>query len=372
MNIGVNARLILSHKMEGISRYIFETTNRMAVKHPNNTFYLFFDRNIQLELNFSANVHKIVIPLHARHPILWHIWFEYLLPYYLKKYKIDVFYSGDTYMSLSTKTPTLLVSHDLAYLHYPDHIPKFALAHYRYFFPKYHQKSHHIIAVSLATKLDIQQNYNIPSSKITVAYNAVSDLNIDINTLSKEHIMKEYAENCPYFCYLGSLHPRKNIINLMEAFTLFKSQYETNHKLLLLGRMAWKSEKIKALLDKNKDIIHVGMVDDATKNKILFASSALVYISLFEGFGIPLIESMALGVPVITSNVSSMPEVAKDAALIVDPNNINEIAESMFEIIQNHNLRDSLIQKGKLRANDFNWDNSAEIIYKKLVEISKS
>ena len=122
MRIGVNARLLLSENMEGIPRFTFETTRQMALDHPDDDFILFFDRKVKSNFDFPPNVQKIVIPLQARHPVLWYIWFELLVPLYLKKHQIDVFYSADGYLSLRTGIHTVMVMHDLAYLHFPSHI----------------------------------------------------------------------------------------------------------------------------------------------------------------------------------------------------------------------------------------------------------
>ncbi|MBK9255475.1 MAG: glycosyltransferase family 4 protein [Saprospiraceae bacterium] len=369
MNIGVNARLLTSDKFEGIQRYIYETTFRMASVHPEDQFYLFFDRKVHPAFVFPENVHCIVIPLQARHFILWHIWFEYLLPFYLKKYKIDVLYSGDTYLSLNTRVPTLLVCHDLAYIHYPEHIPSTPLFHYRHFFPKYHQKAKHIIAVSEATKSDIIRQFGTDPSKISIGYNAAD---LKLHPLSDEVKIKVKAKltgGHPYIFYLGSLHPRKNIIRLIEAFKVFKKQHKSDYKLVLAGRMAWKSEEIEYFIKDTPDVLHIGMIDDNDKKKVLGAADLMVYVSLFEGFGIPLIEAMAAGVPVVSSSVSSMPEVAGDAAILCNPFDIADIAEAISKGISDNLLRQKLIEKGLERVHYFDWNRTAEIIYLKLTEI---
>lgn len=363
MNIGVNARLLLGLNMEGIARFTYETTYKMALDHPNDSFFLFFDRNVAIDFGFPENVHNVIVPLQARHPFLWHTWFEYLLPYYFKKYQIDVFYSTDGYLSLSTQVPTLLVVHDLAYLYYPSHIAKLSLKHYQYFIPRYIKKAKAIISVSQFVKNDIIHHFKTPEDKISVAYNAINAPKSNkLDSLSSE-ITK------PYFIYVGSLNPRKNIVRLIDAFDTFNGDVDHKFTLVLAGRLAWKSKEIKEKIDQSPHVIHLGEISETNKYILLKNALALVYISLFEGFGIPILEAMMSGIPVITSSISSMPEVAGDAAICVDPKNTTEIAEAMKQIATQPNVRAALIAKGNKRYRDFSWANSANIIYNQLVKI---
>ena len=177
--------------MEGICRYIYETTKKMVLDHPEDEFYFFFDRAYDEEFIFADNVTPVVVYPQARLPILWKIWFEWTVPYYLKKYNIDVFVSGDTYASISTKVPTLLVSHDIAYHHYPDHLPKKHLNYYKKYFKKFHERADHIVAVSNFTKSDITKAYNLNPEKITVGYNSTPEGYHPLKEETKENVRKQ-------------------------------------------------------------------------------------------------------------------------------------------------------------------------------------
>ncbi len=366
MNIGVNARLLTSENMEGIARYIYETTRSMAITHPEDRFVLFFDRKVKVNFDFPSNVTKVIVPVQARDPILWYIWFELLMPIYLKWYKIDVFYSGDGSLSLRSSVPTLLVTHDLAYLHYPDHISKRNLAYNQKYVPRFHQKASSIITVSNYVKNDLINKFGLHPSKIHVAYNAINKLS---QLVASDEINIESQIKNPYFIYVGSLHPRKNIINLIDGFAKFKSLTNNTYKLVIAGRLAWKADEIKRKLASSSDVIYLGMVSEQIKNRLISQSEALVYISVFEGFGIPIIEAMSLGVPVITSDVTSMPEVAGDAALLVDPFDINSISYAMASLAMDESLKADLSKKGYERYQHFSWDKSASIIYYELAKI---
>lgn len=367
MNIGVNARVLTSENMEGVARYIYETTLSMALAHPEDRFILFFDRKVNVNFCFPSNVSKVIVPVQARDPILWYIWFEILIPIYLRSYKIDVFYSGDGSLSLRSDVPTLLVTHDLAYLYYPDYIPQRHLSYNQKNVPKFHQKASSIITVSGYVKNDVIKNFDIHPSRINVAYNAINPIKLSVILKSNDDNNKTI--NHPYFIYVGSLHPRKNIINLIDAFNAFNANINKDYKLVLAGRLAWKSDDIKHKIEASPDVIFLGTISEQTKNRLISESQALVYISVFEGFGIPIIEAMSLGVPVITSSVTSMPEVAGDAALLVDPFDITSIAAAMANLANNGTLKSDLIRKGHERYQYFSWEKSASIIYDELLKI---
>ncbi|MFT5384514.1 MAG: glycosyltransferase involved in cell wall biosynthesis, partial [Saprospiraceae bacterium] len=186
----------------------------------------------------------------------------------------------------------------------------------------------------------------------------------------KNGVRKKYTNDQEYFFYIGSIHPRKNIRRLILAFDYFKKESKSPMKLLLGGRFAWQAGDTQIAFDNAKyksDILLLGYLEEEELSQILAAAKALVYVSLFEGFGLPILEAMHCDTPVITSNVSSMPEVAGDAALLIDPNSIDAIAKAM-ERIQDKELAQSLIEAGKKQREKFNWDRSAKIVYQSLVK----
>jgi len=364
LNIAINTRTLLSTRMEGVARYTFETAKRLVALHPEHQFYFFFDRSYDPSFIFAQNVTPIVLFPQARHPYLWYYWFEYSLTKALKKFEIDVLYSTDSYLSLRTTVPTVLVSHDLAYLHYPEHIPPRVRSYYQKYFPKFHEKADHIIAVSEATCQDIQQAYRIPKEKITVAHNACSPHFQTLSFNEKVSVKRRFTNGKPYFIYLGSIHPRKNIQRLIYAFEQFLNKTGNSHELVLLGRWAWRTTNIASakLKSKYKDRIRLFTDHEDHIADLVAAAEAMCYVSLFEGFGIPILEAMQSGVPVITSNKSSMPEVAGDAAYLVDPESVDEIAHAMQTITDNKNLRQEFIAKGHANVKRFSWDRSASLI----------
>lgn len=366
MRIGVNGRLLLSEKMEGMPRYIYETTLQMSKSHPEDEFYVFFDRKVQVNFGFPPNVKSVVVPWHARHPILWYWWFELMIPLYLWWYNIDVFYSGDGYLSLRTKIPTLMVIHDLAYIHYPEQIKSSSLWHYRRFVPKFLRKADSLVTVSNYVKKDILRHFQVQEEQIIVAGNAVGIIPETDYSLCSDLIQTTIGEK-PYFIYIGAIHPRKNIDNLIKGFLLFNK--ENRYNLVLAGRMAWKTDEIQKLIKQYSNIVYMGMVTENEKYSLIKNAVAVTYISLFEGFGIPILEAMGSGTPVITSDVTSMPEIAGDAAITVNPQKPEEIAAAMNSIIHNETMRRQLISKGIERCKDFSWQNTSIKIHDELNRI---
>jgi glycosyltransferase involved in cell wall biosynthesis len=338
----------------------------MALDHPKDDFILFFDRKVKANFDFPSNVQKVIIPLQARHPILWYIWFEILVPLYLIKYRIDVFYSPDGYLSLNTKIPTVMVMHDLAYLHFPSHISYTTLKYYTHYVPKYLERADKVIAVSEYVKSDIIAQFRLDKNKVTVAYNAVSN-DIPLHEEMVPEIIQTKVADHPYFLYIGALHPRKNILGLIRGFHLFNTGQKGKYRLLLAGRMAWKTDDIKKEVEASDDVIYVGMISETLKYQLLSKAEAMTYVSWFEGFGIPLLEAMKTGCPVITSSVTSMPEVAGNAALMADPADPESISLAMFKITDDEVLRNQLIARGYRRVQEFSWKASADIIYTELI-----
>jgi glycosyltransferase involved in cell wall biosynthesis len=367
MRIGVNTRLFLKGKLEGIGWFMHETLKRMVLDHPEHEFFFFFDRPFDEEFIFADNVKPVVIAPQARHPILFYIWFEWAIPKALKKHKIDVFLSPDNYASLRTNVPTCLVVHDLAFEHYPKFVSKVNLFHYKKFVPKFIAKAKTIIAVSTFTKEDIVKQYGTDPRKIEVIYNGAHQSFQPLTYEQKLAVKEKYTNGREFFLFTGSLHPRKNVINLLKAFVKFKRRLKSPMKLVIVGRMAWLAKEIeeaKAKMPFKDEVIWLGYVPLAELTQITGAAYAMVYPSLFEGFGIPILESLKTEVPVIASNTSSMPEVLGAAGILVNPLEVEEIANAMERLYKDENLRHKLVIQAKLQGAKFSWDRSAEELYK--------
>jgi len=371
MRIAVNTRLFLKNRLEGIGWFAHETLSRMVRQHPEHEFIFFFDRPFHPDFVFEKNVTPVVLGPQARHPFLYLIWSEIRIPAALKKYRADVYLSPDGLGSLTTKVPTCLVIHDLAYLHFPDFIDRMHRWHYRRYLPRFAQKATRIVAVSEFTKQDIVRAYHVPAEKIDVVYNSAHTAYRELSPPEKEAVKEQYTQGEEYFLFTGALHPRKNIINLLKAFVQFKRRQRSNFKLVVVGRMAWQYKEIEEAKKKmpyKDDVIWTGYLDIEELRKITASAYALVFPSLFEGFGIPIVEAMACGVPVLVSQTSSMPEVGGDAALLFNPESPEDIAASMMQIYKDEHLRSKMVKAAHLRSQLFSWDISAEKLWESLMK----
>jgi len=367
MNIVVNTQLLLKNKLEGLGWFTYEVLKRITVNHPEHTFYFIFDRAYDQDFIFADNVKPIILSPQSRHPLLWYLRFEILLPRLLKKIKADVYLSPDGWSTLHTKVPCIQVIHDLNFEHHPEDLPFLIGSYFRYFFPKYARKAKHIATVSEYSKQDIAQTYDIPPEKIDVVYNGCNELfkpyPEEINTIARN----TYADGNPYFLYVGALLPRKNIRRLFKAFDIFKETDKQNIKLVIVGEKKWWIKEIHQVYENMQhkaDVIFLGRQNSEDLHIVFAAALALTFIPYFEGFGIPIIEAFNCGVPVVTSDCTSMPEVAADAALFVNPFDINNIAEAMTRISTDENLRQQLIAKGHIRKLNFSWDETASKLWK--------
>lgn len=365
MIIAVNTRLLLKDKLEGIGWVAYETLSRIVKAHPDDEFYFLFDRKPDPKFIFAENVKPLVLFPQARHPFLYIIYFEISVRRALRKIKPDVFLSTDAYLSLGSKTPQIAVFHDINFEHFPQDFPRLALWHYKKFFPKFARKAKKIITVSEFSKQDILEKYGVEPEKINVVYNGANEGFKPLPEEEKSIIRNQYTAGNQYFMFVGSLHPRKNLARLFPAFDMFKERTGSDVKLLIVGEKRWWTEPIQkayeAMIHKD-DVVFVGHLQMSELHRVTAAALASVYVSYFEGFGIPIVEAYKCDVPVITSNVTSMPEVAGDAALLVDPFDIESIA-SALELVMDENVRNSLIEKGRIRRNDFSWDKAAEQWY---------
>ncbi len=362
MKIAVNTRLLLKDRLEGIGWVAYECLSRIVKSHPEVEFYFIFDREPDKKFIFADNVKPIVLFPQARHPFLYIAYFEFSVTRFLHKLNPDLYLSTDAYLSLRSKTKQLAVFHDLNFEHFPHDFPKIHLWHYKKFFPKYAKKAARIITVSEFSKQDICNNYGISPDKIDVVYNGANDGFCPVDDDVRLDIRNKFSEGKPYFMFVGSLHPRKNLARLFTAFDIFKKRNDNDIKLLIVGNKKWWTEPIKKAYEAmthKEDVIFAGRLSAEDLHLVTASALASVYVSYFEGFGIPIVEAFKCDTPVITSNVTSMPEVAADAALLIDPFKEESIADAM-EMIMDENLRHELINKGRIRRQDFSWDKAAE------------
>ena len=369
MNIAVNTRLLIKDKLEGIGWFTYETLKRITKSHPEHNFIFMFDRRFSDEFVFSSNIQPVIVHPQARHPLLWYLFFEWGITHALKKYKADLFFSPDGWLSLRTGIKSHAVIHDLNFEHYPQFIPYHVRKYYEYFFHRFAKKAKRIATVSEFTKNDIAEKYGISKNFIDVVYNGANESFSVVSEEEKTKARKLFSNSAPYFLAVGLIHPRKNYANLFRAFDKFRANSDQNFKLLIVGEKKWWTGEIREAYDNmlfRDEVVFTGRLDSADLGKVIGSAFAMCYTSFFEGFGIPIVEAFYCDVPLITSDVSSMPEIAGDAALLADPSSVDAIYEAMQRIAVDEQLRNDLINRGRIRRKNFSWDMSAEKLWKSI------
>ena len=369
MQIVVNTRLLLNDKLDGIGWFSYQTLKRITINNPDVHFVFLFDRDYDDDFIFSDNITPLIIGPQARHPFLYYMWFNYSVKNLLNKLKPDLFLSPDGFLSLGAKCKQLPVIHDINFLHNPKDLKPLTSKYYNYYFPKYAKLATRIATVSEYSKADICKNYKVDETKIDVVYNGINEGFKTINETEKQLVKNKFSEGKPYFLFVGSQSPRKNLNRLIAAFDEFKSQTQSDYKLLLVGAVYTSEGDVKKAIDKSKnkiDIIFAGRQPQEILEEIMASAFALTFVPYFEGFGIPLVEAMQCSVPIICSNTTSMPEIIGDSELLVNPFEVTEISKAMIHLFNDSLLQQQLIEKGNLRKNNFSWDKSANLLWQSI------
>lgn len=335
---------------------------------PEIEFHFLFDRAYSEKYIYAKNVVPHILGPQARHPFLWYWWFEKSVTNWLKKNSMDLFLSPDSFMSLKTETKTFLVMHDLSFEHFPKHVPLLVRKYYQYFFSKFAKKAVHIFAVSKFTKQDIIDQYKIEADKISIAYCGAAEVYKPISKEKQQTIKNRISSGYAYFICIGSLNPRKNIQRVILAFNLLKDQNKAfeNYKLVIIGAKGWKTNALFQVInnsDYREDILLLGHLEPQELAKYLASAVALVFPSLFEGFGIPIVEAFKCNTPVITSNRSSTKEVGERASILVDPLRVNSIKNAMATFDQKFKKNPKFLNEMSEKLEEYNW-NKTTIIFK--------
>lgn len=374
LRIAVNTRLLLKDKLEGIGWFTYESLKRIVLDHPEHDFFFIFDRKFDDQFIFAKNVTPVVVGPPARHPFLFYLWFEHSIPKLLKKIDADIFISPDAFSSLKTKVKTLLVIHDLNFEHYPEHLPWLIQKYYRFYTPRFAKKATRIATVSEFSKQDIISQYKISTEKIDVVFNGSNSVFRPLSAKEKEKTKSLFTNGKEYFLFIGAISPRKNLKNLLLAFDLYREKNNTETKLLVVGEKMWRGGDLEDVFSRMKfknEVIFTGRLNPEELAAVLGSALALTYTSFFEGFGIPIIEAFNAGTPVITSNTTSMPEIAGNAALLANPFKPESIADAMKDITFNVQLREKLVEKGNKRKLDFSWEKTADNLWKSIEKVVK-
>lgn len=362
----------------GIGRLTRDLVTALAKLDPETRYKLFVSgaKKSELPPKIAPNFQWKPIPLSPKW--LARIWHRTKLPLPIEMLigQVDLFHATDfTLPPTLPNTKTIVTVHDLSFVRVSDTASPKLKEYLDKVVPRSIGKATHVIADSQATKDDLIELYNTPSDKITVLlsgidsrYHVISDLDYLLTMRNKYNI-----PDVPYIFSIGTIQPRKNYSRLIHALKILRDSGYDLH-LVIAGGRGWLEDEMYQTLDETQlhEVVHlIGFADDADVAKLYNAAECVAFPSLYEGFGFPVLEGMACGTPVLTSNVSSLPEVAGDAAIMVNPYDIEAIAEALRQIIDDTELRETLIKRGLQQASRFNWENSAINllkIYKSVLE----
>lgn len=356
----------------GSSEFCFQLLSKLAKLDTVNEYSVFLPVEPSSDMPKETEKWKYVVIQSKK------LWTLLGLSSKLKSYKLDVFFSPTHYLPLYTSSPSVISIFDVSYLYFPNLFKKKDLYQLKLWGGYSIKKAKKIITISNSSKNDIIKMYKVNPDKVTVIYPGIkSDLGLKIKDLRMNELKEKFGISTPYILFVGTLQPRKNISKLIEAFSLI-----INHKssigdlsLVIVGKKGWQFEDILNAPKKYNVEDRVKFLDSVSDEDLPgFYKNALCFClpSLYEGFGLPILEAMQYGCPVATSSVSSLPEAGGDAAVYFDPENVEDIKKSLESIIQSSELRDKLIKKGYEQVKKFSWEKTARETLKVLEEIGNA
>lgn len=357
MKIGIISER-LNRPLTGVATYTHHLIKGISMIYPQDKIYLIDYRDYET----FEDLNKIIIAPSVRHlpqkSYFWHLYLQFKLK--KNNLNLDVIHSPENaalFIKLKYQKKIITV-HDSQYL-FPESTTLITRLRYKFLLSRTLKTADKIIAVSNSIKKDLITYFNIPEGKIKVIFEAADEKFKPISHEGVNEVKQKYNLSSPFILYVGLLTKHKNIPVLIKAFYKIKSGIK--HKLVITGTKAWKYREVFETVKKlnlQNDIIFTGYVDEDLP-ALYNAADAFVYPSLYEGFGLAPLEAMACGTPVITSNISSLPEVVGDAGIMVDPSDIDGLARSIYEVLINDRLREDLIKKGLERAKMFSWEKCA-------------
>jgi GT2 family glycosyltransferase/glycosyltransferase involved in cell wall biosynthesis len=361
MDLGISFAFI-NDKMGGVWTYASNLSRSMLKNEGSDKYHIISSTKSNIPSENKKN--SLIYPI-KNFRFSNFIWHNLILPNQLKHELLDLIHFTSPTGSLKKIRDTIYINtiYDLTPILHPETHGTIMILHYKYILPRILKRCDAIITVSENTKKDLIKYYKIPEDKIKVIYLGVDEIfkpmeNIEKNRLD---IRNKFNISNPYLLYVGMIEPRKNLVRLIKAYNQIKKEGYP-HSLVIVGAIGWKYKEIFQLvdsLDLHKSINFTGFVE--LKDLVLLYNCAdiFVYPSLYEGFGLPPLEAMSCGTPVVTSNTSSIPEVVGDAALLIDPYSIESIASGVKKVLDDDTLKNELKIKGTIRSKDFNWGKTA-------------
>lgn len=357
MRIGIDARLMY-YQPAGISRYTWHLLHALADLNPNDEFLVFQHHKHRLPLISQPNFRRSTLYTPAHHRME-----QWVLPLELLRHSLDLLHSTDFIPPLRSSVPAVITVHDLAFLHWPHFLTTDSAAYYGQI-DRAVKHAHHVIVPSESTKKDLIRQLGAPDDKVSVIYEAADPIFQPLPLLStRREVQAEFKVPESYILFVGTIEPRKNVNGLLHAFRHLRDKYNVaNTGLVIAGGHGWLYEETMETVDRlglQESTFFLGRVPDDKLRKLYVGARCHVHAAHYEGFGLPPLEAMACGTPTVVSNISSLPEVVGDAALLVDPNSAEEIAVAIHRLLNDDDLHAEMRAKGLQRARCFSWELAA-------------
>lgn len=368
MRIGIDCRTILVPELgekAGIGHYTYYLVRSLLSHDKENEYVLFFSHRPNPFVEFERpNVTIKHFPFARYKKFLPFSYSHLLITAVLRQARLDVFHSPANTLPLSYTGRSVITIHDLAIYKHPEWFPGQVFST-KVLVPRSLKKANRIIAVSKSTANDIEQLFKVPANKIQVVPEGVEIEFLDLKDKNID-VRKKFGLPKNYLLFVGTLEPRKNLERLITVFGKLRQSVDDRYKdiqLVLAGAPGFHSDRLKktiASLKLSRHVRQLGYVSQNEKYRLMQNARALVFPSLYEGFGLPVLEAMALGTPVLTSNISSLPEVAGEAAAFVDPTDNDSMYVGLKNIVEHDDLRQRLIREGTKQYKLFSWGRTAQ------------
>lgn len=353
----------------GIGRYTRGLVGALAALDRENRYVLYaatsgLERRHAPAGPWPANFNLRALPLTDRHlAILWQR-LRLPVPVEVVTGRVDLFHSPDFVLPPVWRARTALTVHDLSFLRCPECSSPPLLEYLLRSVPPSVRRADLILADSESTREDLVELLHVPEECIRVVYPGVEErLQAPVEEADVARVLARYGLRRPYLLGLGTLQPRKNFSRLIRAYHLLRQERRVPHLLVIAGGRGWLDDDIYATIEAlglHEEVRITGFVEDHDLPALYAGADAFAFPSLYEGFGIPILEAMACGTPVVTANVSSMPEAGGDAALYVAPEDVEGLAEALWRLIDDRALVDDLVRRGRARVGEFSWRAAAQ------------
>ncbi|OPX40854.1 MAG: hypothetical protein B1H13_05215 [Desulfobacteraceae bacterium 4484_190.3] len=373
MRIGINLLFLLPGVVGGTETYAVSLSQALGQIDQLNEYIVFLNReSADLGLPRQPNFQKVICPVPARSRALRYFWEQFVMPLQAKKYQLDLLHSLGYVQPLQVPCKSVVTIHDLNFYNLEHLMPRTKRAVLRYFVTQSAMRVDHIITVSEFSKEQIMEILGIPEDKVTVTYNAVKKRPYQIQAFDVLH--ERYGLRRPYLLTLSSSSPHKNIVGLIRAFAVLKQEGLHELQLVVAGHPPRDMQFPGALLKNRKfvnAVVFTGYVPEEILPTLYAHAEVFVFPSLYEGFGIPILEAFQYGTSVACSNRAAIPEIAGNAAVYFDPTDMEEIAEVIKRLLADENQRKYLAKAGKEQVALFTWEETAQKtldVYKRVLE----